>query len=209
MARHISGKLVAVGLVIAALITAFSAPHSPPKPTQVDLTIHPAVAVRATPVAQEAATTGASMGPVANPEFVVKATGYNSLVDQTDTTPFITSTGQHTRFGIIAVSRDLLSHDLPYGTLVRIKDLGNYYTGRGYGRYQSLLDGQGVFIVEDTMHVRKRDQIDVWFGDYASAVNWGVRKVQIEVIRYGRNGPKLEPVQAGDFSGTPRLLAAR
>jgi len=205
MARHISGKLVAVGLVIAALITAFSAPHSAPQPKVVGLAIHPVAAVRATPVAQDAHSASARVGPVANPEFVVRATGYNSLVDQT----FITSTGQHTRFGIIAVSQDLLGHDLPYGTLVRIKDLGNYYTGRGYGRYQSLLDGQGVFIVEDTMHARKREQIDIWFGDYASAVNWGMRKVQLEVIRYGRNGPKLEPSQASDFSGTPRLLASR
>lgn len=209
MAGHISGKLVAVGLVIAALITAFSAPQSAQQPKLVSLTIHPTAALRDTPVSHEAIPTSVSVGPIANPEFVVRATGYNSLVDQTDTTPFITSTGQHTRFGIIAVSQDLLSHDLPYGTLVRIKDLGNYYTGRGFGRYQGLLDGQGVFIVEDTMHARKRDQIDIWFGDYASAVNWGVRKVQLEVIRYGRTGPKLEPSQASDFSGTPRLLASR
>ncbi len=212
MARHISGKLVAVGLVIAALITAFSAPRSdpqPPKSASVSLAITPAVTVRGAPVRWAEGTKVASIGPTANPEFVVRASGYNSMVDQTDSTPYITSTGQHTRFGIIAVSRDLLSHDLPYGTLVRITDLGNYYDGRGYGRYQSLLDGQGLFIVEDTMHARKRQQIDIWFSDYASAVNWGMRKVRVEVIRYGRNGPKLEPARANDFNGTPRLVASR
>ncbi len=207
MALHISGKLVAVGLVLAALITAFSAPRNVQDPGRA-LAITPTATVLSAP-APAAAPQAASLGPVANPVFTLRATGYNSLVDQTDTTPFITSTGQRTRFGIIAVSPDLLSHALPYGSLVRIRDLGNYYTGRGYGHYQSLLDSQGLFIVEDTMHYQKRDQIDIWFGDYASAVNWGMRKVRVEVIRYGRNGPKLEPSRASDFSGTPRLLASR
>ena len=207
MALHISGKLVAVGLVLAALITAFSAPRSV-QDSGLALAITPTATVLSAPASAGAPRT-TSLGPVANPVFTLRATGYNSLVDQTDTTPFITSTGQRTRFGIIAVSPDLLSHALPYGSLVRIRDLGNYYTGRGYGHYQSLLDGQGLFIVEDTMHYQKRDQIDIWFADYASAVNWGMRKVSVEVIRYGRNGPKLEPSRASDFSGTPRLLASR
>jgi len=208
MALHISGKLAALGLVIAALITAFSAPRSATD-QGVALAISPTADILVTPVSVTSSGTAQAIGPVANPVFVLRATGYNSLVDQTDTTPFITSTGQHTRFGIIAVSPDLLSADLPYGSLVRITDLGNYYTGRGYGRYQSLLDGQGLFVVEDTMHYRKRDQIDIWFGDYASAVNWGVRKVRVEVIRFGRTGPMLEPARVSGFDGTPRLLASR
>ncbi|MEJ2287805.1 MAG: hypothetical protein P8Y02_04010 [Deinococcales bacterium] len=207
MALHISGKLVALGLVVAALITAFSAPRSAQDPA-VPLAISPTATVLSSPTPTDAVQTRL-VGPEANPAYVLRATGYNSMVDQTDSTPYITSTGQRTRFGIIAVSPDLLSHALPYGSLVRIQDLGNYYTGRGYGRYQSLLDNQGLFIVEDTMHYRKRDQIDIWFSDYASAVNWGMRKVRVEVIRYGRTGPKLEPTRASSFSGTPRLLASR
>ena len=207
MALHIRGKLVALGLVLAALITAFSAPRSTKEPG-VPLAIAPTARVLSSP-APKGAAQARVIGPQANPVYVLRATGYNSMVDQTDSTPYITSTGQHTRFGIIAVSPDLLGHTLPYGSLVRIQDLGNYYTGRGYGRYQSLLDSQGLFIVEDTMHYRKRDQIDIWFSDYASAVNWGMRKVRVEVIRYGRNGPKLEPSRASSFTGTPRLLASR
>ncbi len=208
MALHISGKLAALGLVIAALITAFISPRSAID-GDVSLAISPRAVVLASPVAVSNGSSTSSLGPIANPVFTLRATGYNSMVDQTDSTPFITSTGQHTRFGIIAVSPDLLSKDLPYGSLVRIQDLGNYYTGRGYGHYQSLLDGQGLFVVEDTMHYRKRDQIDIWFADYASAVNWGVRKVRVEVVRYGRNGPTLEPTQASGFNGTPQLLASR
>ncbi len=207
MALHVRGKVLALGLVLAALITAFSAPRSAKDPG-VSLVISPTARVLSSPAQADAAHSG-MIGPEANPVYVLRATGYNSMVDQTDSTPYITSTGQHTRFGIIAVSPDLLAHTLPYGSLVRIQDLGNYYTGRGYGRYQSLLDSQGLFIVEDTMHYQKRDQIDIWFSDYASAVNWGMRKVRVEVIRYGRNGPKLEPSRASSFTGTPRLLASR
>ncbi len=206
MALHISGKLVAVGLVITALITAFSAPRADER-SGVALGIVPLASVLATPAAAQEAS--AQMGPIANPQYVVRATGYNSMSSQTDHSPHVTATGQRTRFGVIAVSRDLLDHALPYGSLVRIRDLGNYYTGRGSGRFQSLLDSQGLFIVEDTMHQRKREQVDIWFGDYASAVNWGVRKVEVEVVRYGRSGPELLPTEASGFTGTPSLRAAR
>ena len=123
--------------------------------------------------------------------FSLKATGYNSLESQTDSTPEITATGAKTKFGVIAVSRDLLSDDIPYGSLVKIKDLGNYYNGRGAGRFQDILDDQGYFIVEDTMHQRKRQQIDVWFPKKSQALRWGIRQVELEVVRYGRNGPFL------------------
>src|SRR5690606_4071852 len=118
----------------------------------VPLAIDPSVAVLDSPV--EHGLFSVTVGPSANPTATLRATGYNSHVSQTDSTPFITSTAARTRFGIVAVSRDLLSTDLPYGSLVRLRDLGSYYTGRGAGAFQSLLDQQGLFIVEDTMHAR-------------------------------------------------------
>jgi 3D (Asp-Asp-Asp) domain-containing protein len=89
------------------------------------------------------------------------------------------------------MSRDMLEH-IPYGSLVRLKDLGGYRNGRGEGKYQDLLDSQGYFIVEDTMHPRKLEQIDVWFADHSEALSWGVRKVELEVVRLGRDGPMLD-----------------
>lgn len=207
MVLHISGKLVAVGLVIAALITAFSTPRSPPADA-VPLAVTPVATVADAPVALPTGGATQPVGPIANPVYVLRATGYNSLAGQTDHSPHITATGQRTRLGIIAVSRDMLHHELPYGSLVRIRDLGNYGNGRGYGKFQALLDTQGLFVVEDTMHQRKQDQVDIWFGDYASAVNWGVRRVAVEVVRYGRDGPELLPAEATTFSGTPRLASA-
>lgn len=211
MALHISGKLMALGLVVTALITAFSAPGAdtaaPSESSVVDVSLAPFAVVLDEPMAATHETL--EFGPTANPTFELRATGYNSLVDQTDSTPFITATGARTRFGIVAVSRDLLGTDLPYGSLVRLRDLGGYYTGRGVGAFQALLDSQGLFVVEDTMHARKTQQLDVWFAEYSTAINWGVRRIEVEVVRFGRHGPELEPMPVSAFEATPGLLSFR
>jgi 3D (Asp-Asp-Asp) domain-containing protein len=206
---HLVVKACALALVGLSLTAAFRAERSEP----VDLAVAPRVEVLATPRPGVAARAGGAAtdephGPIANPTFTVRATGYNSLASQTDGTPHVTATGSRTRFGVLAVSRDLLARDLPYGSLVRLRDLGTYYDGRGPGRYQSLLDGHGLFVVEDTMHARKRQQIDVWFGDYASAVNWGVREIEVQVVRYGYDGPLLDRLAAAPFEGRPILTAS-
>ncbi|MEX2535452.1 MAG: hypothetical protein WD273_07600 [Trueperaceae bacterium] len=204
MAFHISGKLCVLGVVLAVLITAFSVPA----PDGVPLQVSPQVGLLETPRVFAGEISLEPLGPIANPRFVLRATAYNSLASQTDGTPHITATGARTRFGIVAVSRDMLGHDIPYGSLIRIRDLGNYYTGRGAGNYQSVLDGHGLFIVEDTMHPRKQQQVDVWFEALSSARSWGVRNVEVEIIRYGRDGPTLASSWS-DFEATPQLLAAR
>lgn len=209
MALHVSGKLVALGLVITALITAFSAPRQEPIEPVV-LALSPTVTVLDTPVDSERFFS-VKVGPTANPRYTLRATGYNSAVNQTDSTPFITATGARTKFGIVAVSRDLLGDEFPYGSLVKLRDLGGYYNGRGGGAFQALLDQQGLFIVEDTMHARKTQQLDVWFPEYSTAVQWGVRRIEVELVRYGRYGPEIEPVLASalasEFEATPQLLA--
>ena len=103
---------------------------------------------------------------------VLRATAYNSAPNQTDSTPFITATGTRTRFGVVALSRDML-RQFPYGTKIMIEDLS--------GKYNNLLKGQ-VFIVEDTMHQRKRNQVDVWMTSYRQAMQFGVRQVRITAI---------------------------
>jgi len=129
-------------------------------------------------------------------------------VSQTNAQPFTTATGTRTAWGIVAVSRDLLGEDLPYGSLVRLRDLGSFATGRGAGTYQALLDAT-LFVVEDTMHPRKWNQIDLWFADYASALAWGVRQLEVEVVRYGRTGPTLEAAAESGFEAPVTWLASR
>ncbi|MFN3267610.1 MAG: 3D domain-containing protein, partial [Deinococcales bacterium] len=116
--------------------------------------------------------------------IVAKSTAYNSHVSQTDSTPFVTATGARTRFGVVALSRDLLRR-IPYGSIVRIEDMGNWANGRGRGKYSRMLSGVN-FIVEDTMHPRKRNTVDVWMPTRRDAIQWGARQIRVTVIRLGR-----------------------
>jgi 3D (Asp-Asp-Asp) domain-containing protein len=115
--------------------------------------------------------------------MILKATAYTSSVRETDSTPFITATGARTRIGIIAVSRDML-RELPYGSKVLLEDLGTP-GGKGKGRFNYLFKDR-VFVVEDTMHPRKRGRLDVWLPDRNTAIRFGVRNVRVTVIQRGR-----------------------
>ncbi|GLV49220.1 hypothetical protein TJA_23220 [Thermus sp. LT1-2-5] len=115
--------------------------------------------------------------------MVLQATAYTSSVRETDATPFVTATGMRTRLGVLAVSRDLLKV-LPYGTKVRLRDLGSVY-GRGKGQFDYLFQGR-IFVVADVMHPRMREKVDVWLPDRATAVRFGRRLVELVVVEYPR-----------------------
>ena len=104
---------------------------------------------------------------------IVRSTAYNSTPGQTDSTPFITATGTRVRFGTVALSRDLLKK-FPYGTKIRIEDLS--------GRYNSMLAGR-IFVVEDTMHPRKMNTVDVWMVNRSQAMQWGNRQIHITAVQ--------------------------
>ena len=152
MAHPLSGVATLFALFAIALTTAFSAPRESPVVTDVDPIVD---LFQVTPIVDVLETARVVIdhleplhGPEANPVFTVRATAYNSLVSQTNAQPFVTATGARTRWGIVAVSRDLLGTNLPYGSLVRLRDLGGYVNGRGAGAYDALLDGL-VFTVEE------------------------------------------------------------
>ena len=123
----------------------------------------PAVTAAPTELMAASRATGRSM--------VVKATAYNSLANQTDSTPHVTATGTRTRPGVIALSRDLL-RTFPYGTRVTLQDLSGRYNFAGR-----------VFVVEDTMHVRKFNQVDIWMPTYNEAMRFGTSQVRITALR--------------------------
>ena len=201
-----------IATTIVALLLAQTMAFSSPKPAPAEpvLALQLTVSVELLPEARVVEPGPRVVeGPVANLVLSVRGTAYNSMVSQTNDQPFVTATGRRTGWGVVAVSRDLLGTDLPYGTLVRLRDLGNFHSGRGAGAYQSLLD-ETVFVVEDTMHPRKRNQIDLWFAEYASALAWGVRQLEVEVVRYGRDGPTLDrPDEESPFDASVTWIASR
>jgi len=103
----------------------------------------------------------------------VHSTAYNSTPGQTDSTPYITATGTRVRVGVVALSRDLLGR-FPYGTRITIEDLS--------GTYSSFLRGR-VFVVEDTMHPRIGNTVDVWMGSRSEALAWGSRNIRITAVQ--------------------------
>jgi 3D (Asp-Asp-Asp) domain-containing protein len=91
----------------------------------------------------------------------VVITAYSSTPDQTDDSPFITASGKTVADGIIA------NNLLPFGTKVRIPKLY----------------GDKVFVVQDRMNRRMGNyRFDIWFPDRTSALKFGVKATDIEVL---------------------------
>jgi 3D (Asp-Asp-Asp) domain-containing protein len=94
----------------------------------------------------------------------VKASAFNSLRAQTDSTPNIGAWGDRLTPGMkaIAVSHDLLELGIARGQRVRIRGL------------------DGEYVVADRMSSRWQRKIDIYMGvDVQAARNWGVREVEI------------------------------
>lgn len=87
-------------------------------------------------------------------------TAYTSSEDETDSTPYITASNTFTRDGIVAANW------LPFGTKVRIP----------------AVFGNKVFTVEDRMHPKNDEKLDVWFSTKEEAFKFGVQKTRIEIL---------------------------
>ena len=201
-------RCIALGTIIGAGVTAFRPAKEVEIRTSASVNVKRFVKLHVSPQVERLSEPRSHAferhGPPAKPRLVLRATGYNSLESQTDDTPFITAIGSQTRPGIVAISRDLLAGQVPYGSLVRLRDLGGYYGG-GYGKFQEMLDAQGLFVVEDTLHQRKTQQVDVWFESYYDALDWGIRKVELELVRHGWDGPVLDHPEVAEIAVVPVL----
>lgn len=111
----------------------------------------------------------------ASEQFDVVMTAYSSTVSQTDSTPFLTSTNQRVKLGIVAASRDLLAEKLPYGTQLRVVAINN--TSKCGGQKPEI-----ILEVQDTMNKRKRNQLDLWLPSTSKAREWGRCEVTVEIL---------------------------
>lgn len=87
-------------------------------------------------------------------------TAYSSSPDETDDTPFITASGKRVRHGIVA------SNYLPLGAKIKIPDIF----------------GETVFVVEDRMHRRFNDRIDIWMPTKRDALVFGKKLAEVEIL---------------------------
>ena len=97
----------------------------------------------------------------------VMASAYNSTKAQTEGNPFITAWGDtlQSTTKSIAVSRDLIKKGLTHNTKVKIEGFSS------------------IYVVNDKMHPKWRNKIDIYFGtDVKAAQQWGRKKVRIEFL---------------------------
>lgn len=95
------------------------------------------------------------------PKFVdVFVTAYSSREEETDSTPFITASGSNVRTGVVAANW------LPFGTKIKIPELF----------------GEKVFTVEDRMHKRNADKMDIWFPTTEEALRFGTQVTRVEIL---------------------------
>jgi 3D (Asp-Asp-Asp) domain-containing protein len=90
----------------------------------------------------------------------VVVTAYSSREQETDDTPYTTAAGTTVRTGVVAANW------LPLGTKVRIPEIF----------------GDEVFTVEDRMHKRNKNKLDVWFPNTEDALRFGVRRTRVEIL---------------------------
>lgn len=91
---------------------------------------------------------------------LVTLSAYSSTPDQTDSSPFITASGTHVRDGIVA------TNILPFGTKIKIP----------------AIYGNKIFTVEDRMHTRFQNNVDIWFTTRQAAKSFGIKRAEIEIV---------------------------
>ncbi len=90
----------------------------------------------------------------------VVLTAYSSTPDQTDSTPFITTSNSRVRDGVVA------ANFLAFGTKVKIPGIF----------------GDKVFTVEDRMAEKHNDKMDIWFPERYLAKNFGVKEADVIIL---------------------------
>ena len=100
-----------------------------------------------------------------NPSYTVSLTGYNPVVDQTDSDPTITASGAYSNPEVIVARSKDLADELPFGTIVSISPTTSTSPNCGLN---AVSDYVGLRVVADSMHPRKRHQIDIMFDEHAT-----------------------------------------
>ncbi|MFA6525757.1 MAG: hypothetical protein WCT33_05910 [Patescibacteria group bacterium] len=97
----------------------------------------------------------------AKKSFYLTVTAYSSTVDQCDSDPFTTASGETVHDGIIAYNH------LPFGTKVRFPEI---FPDKVFEVQDRLRAGAGTYIA------------DIWMSSREEAIQWGAKVIKIEVL---------------------------
>lgn len=105
-------------------------------------------------------------------------TSYRSIPQATDDSPYITATGEKVDKHGIAVSQDLLC-PMAFGkTKLHSRKTCLYKESIHYGDWL-VVEKYGPKQVNDCMHPRWKNRVDIWVSSYPEEKAIGVRKLKI------------------------------
>lgn len=90
--------------------------------------------------------------------FTVKLTSYNAVPEQTDADPMTTASGARSNPEVIAARSVDLKETLPFGTVVALTRTASDSENCRFSQVEHLV---GYRVIADSMHSRKREQIDI------------------------------------------------
>ena len=98
--------------------------------------------------------------------FSVKLTAYNAVAEQTDGDPHTTASGAFSNPEVVAARSRDLAGVLPFGTIIAIEGPAVADNDCGYDLVAPKI---GYRVIADSMHSRKREQVDILL-DHADRV---------------------------------------
>ncbi len=108
--------------------------------------------------------------------FEVLMTAYNPLPEQTDSTPFESASGKMVKEGYSAIGKDLEKR-FPLGSFVELVIVCEIDSkGKCLGSDSSKVGDFFRLKIEDRMHSRKKNQIDIFLMCKEDAIRFGRRK---------------------------------
>ncbi len=113
------------------------------------------------------------------------------MENQTDGTPFVTSTDEHVHKYGVAASRDLLCPmAMSRNKKIRLHNGRTcHLKGLHYGDWL-YIPGYGLRVVNDTMNKRHRKALDLWVATKDEERRVGVRRTTAFVVKDGRRTAK-------------------
>ena len=134
------------------------------------------------------------------PSFSVKLTAYNAVAAQTDGDPRTTASGAFSNPEVVAARSRDLADILPFGTIIAIEGPPVADNDCGY----SLVSPQiGYRVIADSMHSRKRSQVDILL-DHADTVSIGGKKVNPSLALGVCEGVSIRVVGHVDIKDMPK-----
>ncbi len=143
-------------------------------------------------------------GISSQPSYTVAMTGYNAVPEQTDADPTVTASGAYSNPDIVAARSVDLADELPFGTVIEIVPREATSTG-GCG-IALLKNDIGLRVIADSMHSRKRNQVDLLF-DTDPSVSVGGKKTNPAVTLGVCKDVEVRVVGRVDVAKMPRNQA--